>query len=155
MTVPSAVWRVLMVVGAVPGTSDLRTYELAGDATAGYVYVFGLSGIQLGAAFLTVGLTRPWGARWGRYVVPLWPVVVIAAMGAVTVTWLFTIDLPLALAAGHRPDAGRVHDGALVVMVACYAPIVAWGPLTLVAIGEYAARRSCRRWPGRAATLAT
>lgn len=60
-TVPSAVWRVLMIVGLMPGTADLRRYELADDPAVGYAYVFGLSLVQLAAGFLTLGLVRPWG----------------------------------------------------------------------------------------------
>ncbi len=61
MTVPSALWRVLMIVGLMPDTADLREFELAGNATLGYTYVFGLSIVQVGAGFLSVGLVRPWG----------------------------------------------------------------------------------------------
>jgi nitrate reductase NapE component len=145
VTVPSALWRVLMITGLMPGTGDLRTFELGSDPTAGYVYVFALSLVQLSTAFLTVGLVRPWGERLGRLRIPAMPVVAVALVGGIAVTWLFTVSLPLALAQGHRPDAGHVHGIAFVVMAACYAPIVAWGPLVLVVTGAYARRRLLRR----------
>src|SRR5690625_3495662 len=57
-TVPSAVWRVLMIVGLIPGSEALRQFELGSDPTQGYIYVFVLSSIQVGAGFLTLGLIR-------------------------------------------------------------------------------------------------
>lgn len=89
-----------MIVGLMPGTSDLRQFELAGDGALGYAYVFGLSTVQLGAGFLTVGLVQ-------------------------------------ALLAGQRPDDGRVAGVPLTVMIACYAPILLWGPLELLATYGY------------------
>lgn len=141
MTIPSALWRVLMIVGLMPGTADLRAYELAGDPTTGHLYVFALSVVQLSTAFLTVGLVRPWGERLGRWRIPASPVILAALLGGITVTWLFTVSLPLALAQGHRPDAGLVHGAAFVVMATCYAPIVLWGPLVVIVTVAYAIRR--------------
>lgn len=65
VTLPSALWRVLMIVGLLPGTAELRAYELAGDPAVGYAYVVGLSIVQVATGFLTVGLLRPWGERLG------------------------------------------------------------------------------------------
>lgn len=140
-TVPSAVWRVLMIVGLMPGTEDLRTFELADDAVLGYAYVFGLSIVQLAAGFLTIGLVRPWGERFLGRGVPLTPVVIIATLGGLAVVWLFDVSLLSAIAAGQRPDDGRVSGLPLAVMVACYAPVFLWGPLELVATAGYWLRR--------------
>lgn len=133
VTVPSAVWRVLMIVGLMPGTAGLREFELADDAVVGYVYVFGLSIVQLGAAFLTVGLVQPWGEVFLGRRVPRVPVVAAGILGGLAVTWLFTISMVTQVLTGHRPDAGHVHGVPLAVMVACYLPIVFWGPLELAA----------------------
>ncbi|MDJ0392425.1 hypothetical protein QMK17_03640 [Rhodococcus sp. G-MC3] len=137
VTVPSAVWRVLMIVGAMPGTGELRNFELGDDHVLAYVYVFGLSVVQLAAAFATVGLVRPWGTTIFGRVVPRWPVIAVATMGGLAVTWLFTISMSTQIATGHRPDAGHVSGIPLVVMVICYAPIVLWGPLELWATYGY------------------
>src|SRR5699024_3746080 len=66
-TVPSAIWRILMIEGLIPGTLDLR-YAYADHHT----YVWSLSLVQLAAGFLTVGLVRPWGEYVGRIKVPRW-----------------------------------------------------------------------------------
>lgn len=76
-----------MIVGLMPGTQDVRQFELGGDATQGYVYVFALSVVQLATAFLTVGLVRPWGEHFLGRRVPLVPVVIIATLGGLAVIW--------------------------------------------------------------------
>jgi hypothetical protein len=141
VTVPSAVWRVLMIVGLMPGTKDLRQFELAGDASLAYGYVATLSIVQLTAGFLTVGLIRPWGERFLGRRVPLVPVLVVATLGGLAVVWLFDISMVGALVTGRRPDAGLVSGVPLAVMVACYAPILLWGPLELLATAGYGLRR--------------
>lgn len=141
VTVPSAVWRVLMIVGLVPGTTDLRQFELAGNAAFAYGYVVTLSVVQLGTGFLAVGLVRPWGERFLGRRVPLVPVLVAATLGGLAVTWLFDISMVHALLTGHRPDAGLVSGVPLTVMFACYAPILLWGPLELAAAAGYGLRR--------------
>ena len=47
VVVPSALWRVLMIVWLVPGTAELRSFELAGNVALalGYGYVLVLSAI--------------------------------------------------------------------------------------------------------------
>lgn len=139
VTVPSARWRVLMIVGLMPGTADLREFELAGNA--GYTYVFGLSIVQVGAGFLTVGLVRPWGEHILGRRLPLAPVVALATFGGLAVVWLFDISMVNGLLAGQRPDGGRVSGVPLAVLILCYAPIMLWGPLELLATYGYWSRR--------------
>ncbi|MBV1777691.1 hypothetical protein KRR55_01045 [Paeniglutamicibacter sp. ABSL32-1] len=144
-TVPSALWRILMILGLLPGTEALRQFELAGDPVANYVYVFALSVVQLTAGFLTIGLVRPWGERFlGRRVL-LAPVLVVAMLGGLAVTWLFTIWMTTQVLAGRRPDNGLVSGIPLAIMVACYAPMLLWGPLELVATSGYWKRRAAFR----------
>lgn len=140
-TIPSALWRVLMIVGLMPGTADLRAFELAGNAALGYAYVCVLSVVQLGAGYLTLGLIRPWGERFRGRRVPLAPALVAAIAGGLAVVWLFDVSLLSALIAGQRPDEGLVSGGPLWVMIACYLPIFAWGPLELVTTAGYWMRR--------------
>lgn len=144
--VPSALWRVFMIVGLVPGTAALREFELAGNPTLGYTYVFGLSLVQLTAGFLAVGLVRPWGTRlFGWRIPPALPLV-LGNLGGLAVTWLFNISMVSALAHGKRPDAGHVQGWPLVVMVWCYLPILLWGPLVIAsAWGYWSFRRAERR----------
>lgn len=141
VTVPSAVWRVLMIVGLVPGTQELRQFEIDGDRFLAYGYVVGLSVVQLAVGFLAVGLVRPWGERFLGRRVPLTPVVVAATLGGLAVVWIFDVSMVGALLAGQRPDAGLVSGVPLAVMVACYAPLLLWGPLELLATVGYWLRR--------------
>lgn len=134
--VPSALWRLLMIAGLMPGTADLRA--LHADEVG---YVVGLSVAQLVAGVLVVGLVRPWGERLLGVPVPRWFPVVMGALGALAMTWLFTIDLPSKLLSGVRPDQDTVHGVHLAVMIAAYVPIFAFGPLALVAVVGYALRR--------------
>jgi hypothetical protein len=134
-TVPSAVWRVLMVEGLVPGTAALRTAH-AGD----HAYVWGLSLVQVTAGLLTIGLVRTWGERLAGRAVPRWVPIGVGAAGGLAVTWIFTVTMTGQVLGGARPDQGLVHGSALALMVACYAPILAWGPLELATVASYAAR---------------
>lgn len=130
-----------MIVGLMPGTQDVRQYELSGDATVGYVYVFALSLVQLATAFLTVGLVRPWRVHFLGRCVRLIPVVVIATLGGLAVVWPFDITMIYQLMSGKRPDNGLVSGVPLAVLIACYAPILLWGPLELLATFGYWSRR--------------
>ncbi|WP_143690446.1 hypothetical protein [Williamsia sterculiae] len=141
VTVPSAVWRVLMITGCLPGTESLRDYELGDEHLVNYAYVFGLSVVQLGTSYLTVGLASPWGRRWRGHDIPVVPVIVVATLGGLAVTYLFTISMTSQVLTGSRPDQGHVSGLALWVMSACYLPIVAWGPLELIATYGYWLRR--------------
>lgn len=101
--------------------------------------------VQLTAGFLTIGLIRPWGERLlGRRVL-LAPVLVVATLGGLAVTWLFTITMTTQVLAGHRPDNALVSGIPLTIMVACYVPILVWGPLELVATAGYWMRRAAYR----------
>lgn len=135
-TVPSAIWRVLMIAGLTPGATELRMAH-----TGDHAYVWGLSIVQLVTGFLAVGLVRPWGERVRGIAVPRWLPVVLGTLGGLAVTYLFTVSMVVGLAQGQRPDQGLVNGWPLVVMVLCYAPIVLWGPLVLVAVTAYTRRR--------------
>lgn len=142
--VPSALWRVLMIVGLVPGTASLREYELAGDPALGYGYVFALSLVQLLCGYLTVGLVRPWGERLLGWSVPRWLPVVLGTAGGLAVIWLFNISMVAGMVHGKRPDAGHVEGWPLFVMIWCYLPILLWGPLVLASVWGYWRARSVR-----------
>lgn len=134
--VPSALWRLLAITGALPGTAAFRAAH-DGDLA----YVVGLSTVQLLVGVLTVGLVRPWGERLLGVRVPRWFPVVVGTLGGLALVWLFTWSLPWALAHGSRPDENTMSGGPLALMVACYAPVLLWGPLELVAVAGYALRR--------------
>ena len=136
-TLPSGVWRVLMIVGFMPGTADFRTFQLAGEPTLGYVYVFGLSIAQVTCGYLAVGLIRPWGEHLGQWRIPARLPVFLGAVGSLALIWIFNVQMVAQVALGHRPDAGLIHNWALAVMLWCYLPILLWGPLTLATVWGY------------------
>ena len=142
--IPSAVWRVLMIVGAMPGTGELRAYELGDKPALAYAYVGALSAIQLACGFLAVGLVRPWGERVLGRRVPVALPVILGSLGGLAVIWLFNISMVWALVHGRRPDAGHTSGAPLFVMVWCYLPILLWGPLVLASVWGYARARATR-----------
>ena len=136
-TLPSAIWRVLMIVGFMPGTADFRAFQLAGEPALGYVYVFGLSIVQVTCGYLAVGLIRPWSERLGQWRIPARLPVILGIFGSLALIWIFNVQMVAKVAFGHRPDAGLIHNWALAVMLWCYLPILLWGPLTLVTVWGY------------------
>ena len=143
-TLPSALWRLPVALGFSMGT-----LEPSGAAVhvTGWesVYVLLLSVITEAAALLTLGLVRPWGERapaWipvigGRRIPPM-AVIVPAALGAVL----------LALIWGYAfrdfPGMGELEFSATgwkVLLVAAYAPLLAWAPLLAAVTYAYYRRR--------------
>lgn len=141
--VPSAVWRLMMMAGWLPGTEQLQALH---EGEGGYV--LGLSIAQVLAAVLVVGLVRPWGERFVGVDINRWLPVVLGTVGGAVMTWLFTISLWAGVLAGQRPDQSTLEGVPLAIMVWAYAPMMLFGPLTLVAVAGYARRRSGSGGPG-------
>lgn len=141
-TIPSAIWRALMILGLLPGGDALRGHYLAaGD----FGYVMGLSIVQLFFGFLAVGLIRPWGEHLAGYRVPPALGLVLGVCGGLIVTYLFDWGLLPRLLAGGRPDQGLMGTGIHYwVMAAAYSPIFFWGPLTIISSVGYWLRRTGR-----------
>jgi len=135
-TLPSAVWRLLMLHGALPGTADLQRLHAGEEG-----YVWGLSIVQVLAGVLALGLVQGWGERVGAVRIHRLVPVVLGTLGGLAVTWLFTISMTTQILTGHRPDQDTMHRGPLVLMAACYLPILLWGPLLLAAVAGYRQRR--------------
>jgi hypothetical protein len=97
-------------------------------------------------ALLSFGLVRPWGERAPRWLpviggrrVPPRPVIAAARIGAVLVTLVaLMFFLPR-----DNISTMETTDTGLAVAVACYAPLVLWGPL-LGALTYAYYRRRCR-----------
>ena len=145
-TLPSALWRLPLVFGFSMGAlepSGAPVHVTGWES----VSVLSLSLVSEAAALLTLGLVKPWGERapsWfpvigGRRLRP--PAVIVpAAVGAVL----------LALIWGYAfrdfPDMDQLemsHSGWKVLLVAAYAPLLAWAPL-LAAVTYAYWRRRCR-----------
>jgi hypothetical protein len=152
-TVPSGLWRIAMGLRIPVGFSEtgLREFDIPGW---GVPYVFGLSLLAEGLAFLTLGLVRSWGEiapRWlpligGRRIPPM-AAVIPAAAGAVAVTAItITATLGWAHAGDTMPPGSMAPDPYhiyAIVMTLCYAPLLAWGPLLAAVTVQYYVR--CRK----------
>ena len=145
LVLPSALWRLALLAGLpVAEVSIHEWWEV--------VYIASLVALSEGAALLTLGLVKPWGEiapRWipwigGRPVRPLAafvPAMTGAAFLTVLWAWVFI---------GMATDEFQDHVGATwkqVLLTACYAPLLAWGPVLAAVAVAYWRRRS----PGRTA----
>ena len=143
-TVPSGLWRIALGLGIPVGMSDetLREGHVPGWGT---VYVIVLSIVAEGLALLTLGLVRRWGEvvpRWipllGGRRIPTFAAAVPAALGVIA---LISISVSVVGNWDDDPTAGFPTGGWAVLMVACYAPLLAWGPLLAVVTVAYVIRR--------------
>ncbi|NUS74078.1 MAG: hypothetical protein HOQ05_11815 [Corynebacteriales bacterium] len=141
LTLPSGLWRIALICG-------FSGWNIAGMELSEKFTIFALSIISECAALLTLGLVRPWGQtvpQWlpkiGGMRIPIWAVVIPASLGALAITciWIFALFHLGGLANIEQAPTGV----ALWVMCACYAPLLAWGPLlAAVTVAYYLARRT-------------
>lgn len=141
IVLPSTIWRAAMALGVYVGYSDevLRTdYQSPGWGT---VYMLGLCVLTEAAAFMTMGLVREWGLvapRWipfmgGRPVNPK-AAVTAASIGAgiLTLLWVYQFFVAIFVEANMGLTGGHA-----AVMLACYAPLLLWGPLLAAVTWSY------------------
>lgn len=120
VVLPAGLWRIV-AVAVRPST---------GPGELGYV--IGLSLVSELAAFAAVGLVTPWGLR-----VPAW----VPGVSAVVLTALWTAA-GIAVVRNRSITGAPLADPSAVpfdsaVFVACYAPLLLWGPLLgVVTIGR-------------------
>ncbi|MFF2079888.1 hypothetical protein ACFVXG_34655 [Kitasatospora sp. NPDC058162] len=137
--VPSGLWRIAMGVG-IPVGFDTTGHDIPGWFSAMCIAMsLGTEGLTL----LTLGLVKPWGEvvpGWipligARRVAPL-AAAVPALLGAAVVMLL---TIPRAGGFGGIP--GAPTGPALLLMDACYAPLLLWGPLLVIVTVAYYRRR--------------
>lgn len=148
-TVPCGLWRMAMAVGVPVGASEQIRQERYGFPGWGTVYVFGLSFLLLGLGLLTLGLVQRWGEvvpGWipliGHRRVPPLAAVVPAGAGAAALTllWISVFSNVEEIFVLYGLDGAE-----RVVMTACYAPLLLWGPLLAAVTVSY--HRRHRRVP--------
>ncbi len=114
----------------------------------GSLYLIGLSVVSEACALLTLGFIRPWGVvypRWlpglgGRRVPPA--VAIVPATLAALLLTLVSVQVCLATDQGFQadPEPGFPTGVAALVMLACYLPLLVWGPLLAAATIGYCLR---------------
>ena len=143
-TLPSGLWRIGIACGLSLGMLDHgKPLRIHGWES---VYLVWLSLTVEGLALLAFGLVRPWGEQIPRRVpvvggrrIPPAAVVTAATAGTVIVTG---IALMFFLPSDGISELEATETG-LAVAVACYAPLLLWGPLLgALTIAYY--RRRCR-----------
>ncbi|MFC4912836.1 hypothetical protein [Actinomadura gamaensis] len=150
---PSGLWRIALGVGVPVGFSG----HLADIYKPGWVltpYVIVLTLVAEGLAMLTMGLVRPWGEvvpSWipflgGRRIAPL-AAVVPASLGALAVTAITLVGAFSWTNPDTMGDPEAPHGLAGAIMTACYAPLLAWGPLLAIVTVAYYIRRTRRPQP--------
>ncbi|HEY3981378.1 MAG TPA: hypothetical protein VGM79_29265 [Streptosporangiaceae bacterium] len=155
---PSSVWRIAVCTVHAPiARSDLLTSTTASGLPGIPLaaYVVGLSVASELLAFTAVGLVSTWGEVFPRWLpglrgrrVPALAVAVLAGLGAVVLTLLWTwtaVSMSLGLRIDGRPQAADAPlgfgDWQGLVAVAAYAPLVLWGPLLGAVTVSYWKRR--------------
>ncbi|MEV4443715.1 hypothetical protein AB0K09_32960, partial [Streptomyces sp. NPDC049577] len=146
VTLPSGLWRVALAAGLPVAGEPLRSVW-------GVLYVLTLSAVSEGLALLTLGLVRGWGEvvpRWipllgGRPVRPLAAVVpaLLGAAGLFALYGWFFYARYAGLGQGH---IGTPAQDLLVLV--CYAPLLAWAPLVTAVTIAYYRRRTAAPAPG-------
>lgn len=139
----SSLWRLPMTFGISMGMDEAFMNDLMGHPFwVRTAYLIGLGVLSDGLAFLTIGLVRPWGETVPRWVpvirgktIPARLVVAIATTGGLAATVLFS-EMAVAW-----PGNFTEVSGWTVLQTACYAPLLAWGPLVLAVTWAYARRR--------------
>jgi hypothetical protein len=147
---PSALWRLTVVADAwTQGEGPCHTIASPGEGA----YVAGLSVVSMAAACLTLGLVRPWGEvfpRWLPFVggtpVPVRPVTIVSIAGATIIALLIAYATVVSITA---PDwtvepmpPGCSKPGWEVGVY--YLPLIAWPPLLYLVTYQYYRRRTAR-----------
>ncbi|MBC2874014.1 MULTISPECIES: hypothetical protein [Streptomyces] len=141
---PSSLWRVAPAVGIPVGYEADALRDRLQVPGWGTPALLGLSLLAEAVTLLTVGLTRPWGERvprWvpafgGRAVRPA-AVTAVAGTGAALLTLIFTVLPAAQLLMGVAGGDADPHGPWLLLMRLCYAPLLAWGPLTAAVVVAY------------------
>jgi hypothetical protein len=153
---PSALWRVGIALGFSMGISNAAGVDASLGFVPGWqaVAILGLTALSEGVGLLSLGLVRPWGEvfpRWlpfvgGRRVPPV-GATVLAVTGAIALTaiWTFATVNFFVLTVFGPPGKGFafVNGWWEALLVLCYVPLLSWGPLLLALALAYH-RRRCR-----------
>lgn len=158
VVLPSSIWRLLMTAG-VAGV-DYSANPGYRSQLSDYLYVLLLSAVSEGLALLTLGLVKPWGEVFPRWIpllggrrVAIKAAVIPATIGATLLLLLaayFFLD-PILFHIHFTPSIGdkgtatshlEVSGWSQVLFVACYLPLIAWPVLVGAVTHAYYRRRA-------------
>ncbi|WP_336620643.1 hypothetical protein [Streptomyces sp. DH41] len=136
-------WRLAAVLGIPLGLGQSE-YDAMLIPGWGLLVLPLLSLAQEGLAWLTLGLVRPWGEVWPRWLpyfggrpVPVLAAVVPAAFGAVACSVYGVLLVWTTLHAEMD-----IAPWGNWLLTACYLPMAAWGPLLGAVTVHYYRRRT-------------
>ncbi|MFD2792334.1 hypothetical protein ACFS27_02100 [Promicromonospora vindobonensis] len=145
ITLPSGLWRIALVAG-LPVVSSAIVLPLSER-----VQIVGLSLVAEVLAMLSLGLVQRWGEElpgWlpligGRPVHRL-AATIPAAVGATALTgiWTFAVVGVVSRVVGGGLDSLFPTALQKAVLLVCYVPLLAWGPLLAVLTVAYFRRRT-------------
>ncbi|WBP89972.1 hypothetical protein [Kitasatospora cathayae] len=157
---PSSAWRIATCTFHVP--LDGGAVQDSGNLPWWLpleLYVVLLSAVSELFAFAALGLVARWGEVFpcrlpllGGRPVPVAAAVVPAVLGA-TVLTVGTVLFTVMLSTGRTIQGRPLRDGVpvftgdwhTVVLIACYAPLLLWGPLLAAVTVAYRRRRRARQ----------
>lgn len=148
-TLPSALWRIGIIVGFPAGydTGWIRRSEL--DTLHGALYLLFLCALSEALALLSFGLIQRWGETIPHWVpgrlagrpLPRAVAAVPAALGSLSLIAVWTVGVPVAALTGSTFDADMATGTATTVQLIAYTPMVVWGPLLAALTWHYWRRR--------------
>lgn len=145
-TVPSITWRLLSTIDGL-ATGDNPCVNPSGTPMGERIYIIAvLPSVQLGLALLTIGLIRPWGEVFPRWIPALGGrrVPVTLAVGAALTGALVIAGIGLDTAFVDREPRNELPPGCTQPgwdVMRWYLPMALWPPLLLAVTWHYRQRR--------------
>lgn len=146
INLPSALWRIALVAGVPLGFDDATRLDGPGYSTSLTMYILALTVVTELVALVTLGLVRPWGEVWPRWIpllggrnIPrrLPPLLAYPGAVAMTAIWVFAIFN----GTNRLIEVIDVSSVGEIILMVCYLPLLAWGPLLAAVTFSYQRRR--------------
>lgn len=147
-TIPSAIWRIGIVAQVPAGYDQSWIHRSQLDTVFGGFRMVLLCVVSELLALLAFGLVQRWGEVMPSWVpglggkwIPAWLPVVLATIGGIGLTMIWTIGVVYAVVSGATFDHEAQPGLPNTVQQVAYAPMIVWGPLLLSLAVHYRLRR--------------